>query len=433
MKILFLHPNMPGQYKHLCRAFAAERKHQIIFLTHPKPEVNISGVKKVEFTPRREPSKETHRYLANTERGIIRGQDAWRVCFQLKKQGFVPDVMVGHCGWGDGLFLKDIFPDTPLLSFFEFYYHAQGADTNFDPDDPLSDDDIARIRIKNTVNLINLDGCDWGISPTWWQYGLHPKEFHSKMSMIHDGVDTRIAIPKPDVTITLPGDIKLSRKDKIVTYIARNFEPYRGLPTFIKAAKMMLEADPELRIIAVGADGVSYGKKPPEPHDTWRHMWLEEVGLKDPNHKLRERIHFVGYLPYDKLLRVMQISSAHIYLTYPFVLSWSMLEAMSCGAVVIGSKTKPVEEVINHEENGLLVDFFSPDELASTVEKVLNHKDRMQEIRDNARKTVEEYYALEKLLPLHVDLVKDLANGKNPPPTHDKIMNLAEKLRSTNK
>lgn len=410
---------MPGQFKHLCKAYA-ERKDvdEVVFLTKPKPDLAIDGIRKVEYLSPREPARSTHRYLQHTERGILQGQECWRACQKLKEEGFIPDVIVGHCGWGDGVFLKDSFPDTPLLSFFEFYYHSHGADVGFDGEEGgVTPDDEGRIRVKNLLNLMNLEACDWGLSPTRWQQMLHPPAFQPKISIIHDGVDVDTLRPDPAAAVKLADGTQLSKKDEVVTYVARNFEPYRGLPTFLKAARLILERRPKTHIIAVGADGVSYGRK--LESGTYRHIWLEKTGLMD--HPERHRLHFAGYLPYEQHVRILQLSSAHLYLTYPFVLSWSMIEAMACGALVIGSTTPPVQEVIAHEQNGLLVDFFSPEEIADTVDRIFADKDRMQPLRDAARRTAEERYTLKKLLPLQMALIDDLAARKMPPPAAARI------------
>lgn len=422
MRILFVHPNMPGQYKHLCREFGADKNNEVAFITKPRPQVNIEGVRKIEYVPTRQPAKETHRYLQGFERAVGEGQEVWRVCYRLKSQGFTPDVIVAHPGWGSALFLKDLYPNAPVLNYLEFYYHARGSDVDFDPAQQPNDDDIARIRIKNATNLFGLEQMDWGLSPTYWQMRQNPKIFHNSISVIHDGIDTDFCKPKSGGSIALPNGVTLSQSDEVVTYVARNFEPYRGFPTFMQAAAEILKRRPKAHIIAIGADGVSYGKAAPDGK-TYRQIWSEKVQMPDPS-----RLHFVGTVPYDRLIEWFQISSAHIYLTYPFVLSWSFLEAMSCGALIIGSSTPPVLETITDGDNGLLVDFFSPTEVADAVDRVFAHKDRMQHIKESARKTIEDKYALKDLLPLHMGLVKDLAERKLPPPTAKVIKDRNKKL-----
>ncbi len=418
MKILFMHPNMPGQFKYLCRAMAEDKANQVVFVTKPK-NVDIPGVQKVEYQLARDASPSVHRYLVGSERAILNGQETWRVCKQLRDtQGFIPDVIVAHPGWGDALFMKDLFPDTPLMNFFEFYYHSKNADVAFDPEMPITEDDKARVRVKNFVNMMSLESADWGITPTHWQLKQYPKEFHSKISVIHDGVNTDGVRANPDRTVTLKHNGQtLTVGDEVVTYIVRNFEHYRGFPTFMRAAEIILKQRPNCHIIAVGADGVSYGRKPPT-NTTFRQLLMKEVSL-DLN-----RIHFPGLLPYADFLKILQISSAHIYLTYPFVLSWSMLEAMSAECLVVGSNTPPVMEVIRHGENGLIADFFSPEDVAQKVISVLDHKDRMRDLRKAARQTVVDRYDLKKLLPLHMSLISDLAEGRLPPPAAKRIEQL---------
>lgn len=425
MKILFIHPNMPGQYKHLARIMAADKNNQVVFITKEKPDVNIPNVVKVEYRQTREVSPEMHRYLINFERAVYQGQEVWRVCKKLKQEGFTPDVICIHPGWGDGLFLKDIYHNVPILSFLEFYYRANGGDVGFVPkdyfpavvEDEATPDDDARVRIKNACNLFNLEICDWGITPTHWQQIQNPQLFRSKISVLHDGIDTEKVTPaKGNESLRLPNGKILTAKDEVVTYISRNFEPYRGFPTVMRAFKEILKRRPNCHIVCVGADGVSYGKHPPAGQ-TYRRMLLEEL---KPD---MSRLHFIGYLPYDDMLNVLRISSAHIYLTVPFVLSWSMMESMAAECLMICSRTAPVLEVAEHEKNALLVDFFDHMQTVAAVERALDPKNReqMQAIRKAARQTIIEKYDFKKLLPMHVRLIQDVAARQFPPSSAKEI------------
>ncbi|MEO0393246.1 MAG: glycosyltransferase, partial [Pseudomonadota bacterium] len=325
----------------------------------------------------------------------------------LKEKGFTPDVIVAHPGWGEALFAKDIFPDTPLLNYFEFYYRAYGADVGFNPEDEISVDDKCRIRVKNTVNFLALEAADAGMSPTFWQYSRNPEEFHYKISVIHDGIDTNMCRPDPRATLTLDDGRVLSRDDEVITYVARNLEPYRGFPQFMCAVEMLQKERPNAHFVIVGADGISYGRAPKEG-GTWKEKCLAEVSLD------MDRVHFLDSVPYVRFAEVLRVSAAHIYLTYPFVLSWSMMEAMSSGCLIVGSRTAPVEEVIRDGENGLLVDFFKPEEVVEQVVRVLEHPDQMQDIRDAARQTVMDHYDLEKCLAGQITMIKNLVNGHRP-------------------
>lgn len=413
MDILFLHPNMPGQYKHLARALGEQGTHRIYFITKHK-SAEIPGVTRITYGMPKPPETKPHRYLVNAENAIRQGQQVWRVAYQLKLQGFSPKIIICHPGWGDALFLKDLFPEAKLLAFCEFYYRAKGADMGFDPSEPQPDDDAPRIRVKNTVNLLNMEMMDWGLAPTVWQWSLHPQEFHGKMSVLHDGIDTDLCRPDPQASITLPDGAVFKKGDEVLTYIARNFEPYRGFPTFMRTAEILLRERPNLHIIAVGADAVSYGKKAPEG-TTFRELMNKEVSLPE------DRIHFTGTLPYTELLKVFQVSKAHLYLTYPFVLSWGMMEAMACGVAMVASNTKPVREVITDGVNGLYADFFSPEDVASKLSQLLDSPDDNAAMRAAARETITARYALADLLPLHLRLVEEVAAGQIPPPVAETI------------
>lgn len=416
MNILFLHPNMPGQYKHLARVMGASGQHRIFFITkHQTAE--IPGVTRVTYGMPKPPADvKPHRYLLPAEAAVRQGQQVWRVARVLKdQQGFVPDIIVCHPGWGDALFMKDLFPGARMLSFCEFYYRATGADVGFDPAEPVTDDDAPRVRVKNAVNNLNLEMMDWGIAPTVWQWSLHPSAYQPRISVLHDGIDVARCVPDASASITLPNGKTFRKGDEVVTYIARNFEPYRGFPTFMKAAEILLKARPNAHIIAVGADSVSYGKRAPDG-TSYREMIGREVQLP------AERIHFTGTLPYDDLLRVFQVSAAHLYLTYPFVLSWGMMEAMACGVAMVASNTKPVLEVVEDGRNGLLADFHSPEDVAAKLIRLLESADDNAAMRKAARDTIVQRFALEDVLPLHVRLVEDVAAGQFPPTVAQEIL-----------
>lgn len=404
---------MPGQYKHLARAFGAEGGHRIYFITKHK-SAEIAGVTRITYgMPKLDAPPPSHRYLATAARGVMQGQQVWRVCRQLQqRENFTPEIIICHPGWGDALFLREIFPQAKILSFFEFYYHAHGADVGFE--EPATADDAARVRMKNVINLMSLEQADWGITPTVWQWSVHPKDFAHKLSVLHDGVDVEICRPDSEAIFTLPDGRTFRAGDEVVTYVARNFEPYRGFSTFMHAAEILLRDRPNLHIIAVGADHVSYGRKAPDGK-TYREILSEEVHLPEA------RMHFVGTLAYADLIRLFQVSAAHLYLTYPFVLSWSMLEAMAAGVALVASDTKPVVEVVEHGVNGMLVDFFSPAEVAATISRLLDDPQRNAAMRAAARATVVERFALEKLLPLQMQLVREVAAGQIPPPVAEKI------------
>lgn len=410
MRALFLHPNFPAQYRHIITSLGADPQNQIIFGTkNERPEWKIPGVKKALFKPSRDPKPETHQYVRSLESAVIHGQATFRMVEQLKSQGFVPDVICGHSGWGPTLFMKEAFPDTPLLCYFEWFYHSRGSDADFDPADPLTVDDMARIRIKNTPILVDLYSCDWGLSPTQWQRSQFPAELQTKISVLHDGVDTSYFQPDPGAKLVLP-NLDLSGVDELVTYVARGMEPYRGFPEFIEAVAYIQERRPNCHVVVVGSERVCYGKSLPNGVSYKEHM-LKKIPLD------LSRVHFVGPLPYGQYLKVIQASDVHIYLTRPFVLSWSMIESLSTGCLVIGSDTAPVKEVIQDGENGLLVDFFAPKQVADRVDEVLDHPTRMADLRLKARQTVLERYDLAKLLPQHLNLIQQMAQGSFPPKT----------------
>ena len=404
MKILFVHQNYPGQYLHLARHLAAQPANEVVFITQ-RSGVSLPGVKVIVYKPQRQVTQNLHHYLRGTEADVLNAQAVARKALELKQAGFVPDVMVGHNGWGEIWYLKDVFPQTPLLGYFEFFYRISGADVGFDPSEPKRFDTAPRIRTKNLGNLLGLDAADLGQCPTLWQKSTYPDVYQSKLQVVHEGVDTDFVRPDATASLSLPGNDRiLFSGDEVVTYVARNLEPYRGFPSFMRSLPRVLSSRPKAQVLVVGGEEVSYGARLADGQ-TYRQQMLEELGDSLDS----SRVHFLGKVPYPTFLKVLQVSRVHVYLTYPFVLSWSMLEAMAAGCLVVGSRTAPVKEVIQDGENGLLVDFFRPDEIADKVVTVLAEPGMFRSMRKNARRAMVENYALKKVcLPGQLGLIEQL-------------------------
>lgn len=386
MNLLFIHQNFPGQFRHLAQYFAKDPKHKVLAIGRDSCP-GLEGVHLVTYRRHRPPAKETHQYVKTFEDGVIHGQGVVRLLIGLRNSGFVPDVVVGHPGWGETLYVKEVFPDCRLVHLCEFYYHATGVDCGFDPEFPNSMDDRARILSRNGLHLLNIEQCDAAIAPTEWQRSLFPTVYRPKIEVVHEGIDTALLQPDPAATYTLPDGRVLKAGDPVVTYVSRNLEPYRGFHTFMRAVPQILR-DQHCDIVIAGGDSVSYGPRPKDaPH--WREKMLKEVKA-DP-----ARVHFVGQIPYASYRQLLQVSAAHIYLTYPFVLSWSMLEAMACGCLVVGSRTPPVEEVVRDGENGLLVDFFDAKDIARGVARALADPVSMKPLRETASREVRAKYSVE--------------------------------------
>jgi glycosyltransferase involved in cell wall biosynthesis len=410
MNYLFIHQNFPAQYRHVTRYLADQPGNTVYFITQPN-ENEMPGVHKVTYPPDQRGPINCHAYAADIDRAIHTGATVAGVCRDLAARGFRPDLIVGHSGWGETLFVKDVFPDVPLLANFEFYYHAHGVDVGFDPEFVTIFNDPSRLRARNGVNLLAFQSADWGHSATEWQRGLNPPEMQSRISVLHEGVDTALAAPKtnPRFEMPLSGRV-LTRRDEVVTYVARNLEPYRGFHIFMRALPQILRRRPRAQVVIVGGDGVSYGAPPP-PRSTYREMMLNELGAGID----RSRVHFLGMLSHQAYLSLLQVSSAHVYLTYPFVLSWSLIEAMSCGCLIVGSATPPVLEVLRDGENGVTVDFFDHARLAERIEAALESPRDLRDLRKAARDTALARFDLRRvLLPRWMALFDDLIAGRRP-------------------
>lgn len=406
MKILFVHQNFPAQYKHLSLALA-QQGHEVWALgMGERPP--MAGIRYFRYGAKRGSSATVHPWVSDFETKVIRGEACLMAAQALLQQGLVPDLICLHPGWGEGLFLKEVWPGVPQLHYLEFFYRTQGQDFGFDPE--FEHPQLAaraRLLAKNANHLMHLDQMQAGVCPTTWQCSTLPAAYRDKVSVIHDGIDTQLLTPDPAALLTvrdeLGRELRLGPDDEVITFVSRNLEPFRGYHTFMRALPRVLQARPRARVVIVGGDGVSYGAAPPS--GSWKQRFLDEVapGLD------MSRVHFTGRLPYPHLVKLLQLSACHVYLSYPFVLSWSMLEAMSLGAVVVGSATPPVQEVISHGHNGWLVDFFSPAALADQVVHCLRHPQEQQAIRQAARQTIVERYDLQtRCLPAQLRLVHGL-------------------------
>ncbi|NBS40149.1 MAG: glycosyltransferase [Betaproteobacteria bacterium] len=406
-RVLFIHQNFPGQFKHLAPALAA-RGHDVKALAITGQ--TLSGIQLIDYKPTRGTSNSIHPWVAEFETKVIRGEACGNAMLALRQQGWHPHLIIAHPGWGESLFAKDIWPSAKMISFLEFYYAAQGTDVGFDPEFARSGfAEDARLRLKNANNLLALEASDWGLSPTDWQRSSLPAFFRDRVSVIFDGINTDIVKPDPNVQLSLgkanasdPSDQhRLRYGDEVITFVNRNLEPYRGYHVMMRALPAVLAARPGARVLIVGGDGVSYGAKPPEGR-SWKQIFLQEV-----EHALdMSRVHFLGNIPYAAYLKLLQLSACHVYLTYPFVLSWSCIEALAAGCVVVGSQTPPVMEAISHDSNGLLVDFFDTQALAQAVITVLENPKAYVSHRQLARKLAIERYDLERVcLPAQLDLV----------------------------
>ncbi len=441
MKYLFIHQNLPGQYLHLIQRLRDVPGNEVVGVGQSENIRRRGSVKDITTLGYPEPQpagEQTHHYLKSTEAAVRRGQAVARVLLSLRRRGFAPDVICAHPGWGEGLFVRDVFPQTPILMFTEFYFRAGEADLGFDPEFPRSPDQDFSVRIRNIPQLVSLPTANACVSPTRWQASRYPRHIRRNIQVIHDGVNTDFMCPDENDTLTIQpltqagesrvvaagppfvpaaGEIPagppltLGRKDEIIVFVARNLEPYRGFHIFMRTLPDILARRPGARALIIGADGVSYSPQLPNGQ-SYKALYLNEI--KDS--LAPARVHFLGRVPYTALRAAFRIASVHVCLTYPFVLSWSTLESMACQGLLLASDTEPVREVVQHGVNGLLTDFFDRKKLADTLEAILREPRAFEPLRRMARQTIVPEYSLDLLLPRQVQLLDDLRAGKHPVP-----------------
>ena len=417
MNILFIHQNFPGQFKFLAPVLVSQG-HTVRAMTMQATEAKTwEGVELIRYGANRGTTPNIHPWVSDFETKTIRGEACFRAALKLKAEGMNPDVIIAHHGWGESLFLKDVWPHAKLGIYCEFFYHPQGADVGFDPEFPAKDEgDICRLRLKNLNNLLHFEIADTGISPTHWQASTFPEPFRSKITVVHDGIDTEAVAPNLQTNLTLKKSsseaIGLTRADEVITFVNRNLEPYRGYHTFMRALPAILRRRPHAKILIIGADDVSYGARPDAAkygNKKWKDIFIEEVRpqISDADWA---RVHFLGSVPYQHFIPLLQVSTVHVYLTYPFVLSWSLLEAMSAGCAIVTSDTQPLREAITHDETGRLVSFFDAAALADEVCGLLDDPAARARLGAAARLFAQENYDLKTVcLPKQLAWVASMA------------------------
>lgn len=405
-EILFVHQNMPGQFRFLAATFAQAPQFSVSFLTR-REGVDIRNIRTIRYPSPSDERETNEPLLAPVEKVVRFGRAVLEAGHALRRDGYHPHLIVAHPGWGEALFLRDIWPRARIVTYGEYYYCAEGGDIGFDPLFPVTAQGLARSRMMNTHLLLAHEQADAILSPTEWQKSRHPDLLQPRITTIFDGIDTTRITPDPAARFTLPGGAELGREDEVITYIARNLEPHRGFHVFMRALPALLAARPRAQVVIVGGAEVSYSPNPPAPHASWQDLMLAEVDLG----AAANRIHFVGKLAYADYLSLLRVSSAHLYLTFPFVLSWSCLEAMAAGCLMVASDTAPVREVIAHGENGLLFPFHDPAALVETVCTALDDPTRGERLRAAARETVVARYDLRACLAAQVRLFERVLRG----------------------
>ena len=392
MRYLFIHQNFPGQYLHFLRHLATDPANEMVFISEPNVNA-IESVRRVLYQAPKPDQEPVHQVARDFDLAARRAETVAGMAANLKRLGFVPDIVIGHHGWGELLDIRDVFPDSPVLGYFEFYYATDGQDVGYDAEFPITPDRFPRIRAMNVVNHLALTMNQHGQSPTEWQRTRYPDWAQRQIRLIREGARLDVCRPKPaarreDFAI---GEFRVSPNEKLVSYVARNLEPYRGFHVMMRALPDLL-ARPDVKVVMVGGDEVSYGARLAE--GTWRERMQKEMAGKYDE----KRVLMPGQIPYDTYLRLLQRSDTHVYLTYPFVASWSLREAMACGCAIVAADVESVAEFIAHGRTGLLVPGLDAKMLARTVLEVLEDDTLNRRLRTNARRYAERHLDMKDYL-----------------------------------
>ncbi len=406
MKYLFVHQNFPGQYLHLIRHLTEDPANEVVFISEPNRN-SLPNVRRLLYSTPVLDQEKSHLAVRDFEIASHRADAVAACAANLDRLGFRPDIVIGHHGWGELLNITDVWPDVPVLGYFEFYYETDGQDVDFDPEFPMPKDRYPKIRAMNIVNLLALAMRQHGQTPTAWQHTRYPAWARPAIRVIREGVRLDLCKPDPGARRRgfAVGDFQVSPRDRLVTYVARNLEPYRGFHVLVRALPELLASRPDVKVILVGGDDVSYGSKPAQ--GTWREHYLREIdGRYD-----KSRVLLPGPLPYEQYVALLQRSDVHVYLTYPFVASWSLREALACGCAVVAADVEPVTEFIADGENGVLVPPLDPSAVARTVLALLDDPKRRKRLQSSARAYAERHLDLNRTIAEMMAVIGELTGG----------------------
>jgi glycosyltransferase involved in cell wall biosynthesis len=405
--VLFVHNGSPGRFAFLAQALTQKGRRGA--LVNGPTGLDLPGITTARWQASRGSTPGVYNLATRSEADLIRGRAAAEGAIKLQASGFEPDLVIGHPGWGEMAFMREVFPLAKQIQLGEFYYRSRGADVGFDMEfETDTFDDRVRVHAKNSVMAMSYAEADRIVVPTPFQASLFPEAFQSRMSVIHEGVDTTKAKPHPQAQFQLGDGRVLDRSKPVVTFVNRYFEPMRGYHIFMRALPRLLKQVPEVNVLLIGSEEPrGYGKAAPAGTN-WKQVILKEVeGRLDMS-----RVHFTGQLSYERFIAALSISAAHVYWTYPFVLSWSLLDAMACECLVVGSDTAPVRDVIKPGVNGVLVDFFDREGLAEALTTACREPQWFAPVRRAARETVmAEYDRASVCEPAWLALIDDVMRG----------------------
>ncbi|MFO0909492.1 MAG: glycosyltransferase [Isosphaeraceae bacterium] len=402
MHILFVHQNFPAQFGHIARHLVRSRGWQCTFVSKT-PKGESAGIRKIEYATKGGARDSTHYCSRTFENAIWHSHAVFEAC--KADPDLRPDLIVGHSGFGSTLFLNELYPDVPIINYFEYYYHSHRSDIDYRPEFPSSELDFLRARARNAMLLLDLQNCHRGYSPTHFQQSLFPAEYRPKIDVIFDGIETDVYHRRTGVARTVAGRT-IPDSTRIVTYVSRGFESMRGFDVFMKVAKRIYQQYSNVVFVCVGSDRVCYGGD--ERHI--QHKTFREHVLAGDDYDLNRFI-FTGMVPVSGLVDIFSLSDLHIYLTVPFVLSWSLMDALACGCTVLASDTAPVAEMIEDGRNGLLAGFFDVDGMAARGVEVLRNPVEFAPLGQEAVERIHRSYALDVTLPKLVGLFERTVSG----------------------
>ncbi|HEY8574616.1 glycosyltransferase [Phenylobacterium sp.] len=401
--VLFVHTNFPAQFRDLVESLLARGVPVRAISANTAPV--MPQVRTARYGLSRGTTPGIFVYAVRPEADLLRATAALRGARSLKAEGFEPQVIVGHSGWGETALLKEAWPDAKQVLYPEFFYRGRGLDIDFDNEFiPLTEEGVLLGKTKNSVMSLALTDATAIVCPTPFQASTLPSIFQPRVRVIHEGIDVDAIAPAPAAPFPLDDGRVIAPGTPVITHINNQMEPLRGLHIFLRALPRVLEAVPDAQVLVIGDEKArGYGGNAPEGK-TWKQVCLE--GVEDRIDM--SRVHFLGRVAHGRMHDALRLSSAHVYYTYPFVLSWSLAEAMALGCYVIGSDTPPVRDAIEDGMNGRLLPFFDVDALSEALIEACRNPEATRPLRAAARETPLERFSRAKGRQAWLDLLREM-------------------------
>ena len=396
MHLLLIHQNFPGQFRDLAPAWLASG-HQVTAIGSTSAAPTGHQWHGLQYLQYRFEEKPSH---------LERGSAVAKLVQQLIEQDHPPDLVMSHSAWGESLCLRRVCRDVPWISYPELWGNPRSLGFGFDQSLDGLTPEATRFSSANLITELALLQSSASVVASRSQLLSFPKSLQHRLTLQPEGVDLQRIKPDASACLTIPKmGLEFRAGQPLVTFISRHLEPLRGLRQMLMAWPLVSQTIPEAQLLLVGGKGQGYSLQRPKGQNH-----LEDALNNLPDTTNRRTIHCLGRLPYEEMLTLLQCSACHVALSYPYTLSWSVLEALSCGVPVISNPDSPISVELGDDANKALalVPFDDIASLSLKTIELLQHPQRARAMGAAGRSWIEQNASLEQALKGYEQLFRKL-------------------------